>query len=109
MPHTGSGPTMARAFRETAHLPMVIQLSLLVWAYEENYVATAIALQVLHSNLRQPQQFDSLTKLILFSIYLHEYIIVDVRNWYDNPESCKESFDAFCPFWKDHVVFVIYI
>lgn len=39
----GPGPTTLRALRETPYFALVIQLSLLVWTFEVNYLATAIA------------------------------------------------------------------
>lgn len=39
----GPGPTVIRAFQESPYFAMVVQLSLLVWTFEANYLATAIA------------------------------------------------------------------
>ncbi|KAL8869596.1 MAG: hypothetical protein Q9174_004158 [Haloplaca sp. 1 TL-2023] len=39
----GPGPTVLRALQEPPYFAMVIQLSLLAWAFETNYLATAIA------------------------------------------------------------------
>ncbi|KAL8832356.1 MAG: hypothetical protein Q9191_000312 [Dirinaria sp. TL-2023a] len=39
----GPGPTVARAFKESHYFSMVVQLSLLVWTFQTNYLATAIA------------------------------------------------------------------
>lgn len=38
----GPGPTVIRAFQETPYFAMVVQLSLLVWTFDSNYLATAI-------------------------------------------------------------------
>jgi hypothetical protein len=38
-----------------------------------------LALQVLHSKMRQPQQNAPHTKLFLLSTTLHQYVIVDVK------------------------------
>ena len=39
----GPGPTVVRAFQESHYFSMVVQLSLLVWTFQTNYLATAIA------------------------------------------------------------------
>lgn len=39
----GPGPTIVRAFQEPSYFAMVVQLSLLTWAFEANYLATALA------------------------------------------------------------------
>ena len=39
----GPGPTVIRALQETPYFAMVVQLSLLVWTFHANYLATAIA------------------------------------------------------------------
>lgn len=38
----GPGPTVIRAFQETPYFGMVVQLSLLVWTFQANYLATAL-------------------------------------------------------------------
>jgi hypothetical protein len=63
--------------------------------HQPQQLASTTATCINHSNLYQPQQLASLTKLFLFITHLHEYVIVVVRIWYDNQKSCKESFDAF--------------
>ena len=39
----GPGPTVIRALQESPYFAMVVQLSLLVWTFHANYLATAIA------------------------------------------------------------------
>ena len=39
----GPGPTVIRALQESPYFAMVVQLSLLVWTFHTNYLATAIA------------------------------------------------------------------
>ncbi|MCJ1262295.1 hypothetical protein MMC22_002165 [Lobaria immixta] len=39
----GAGPTTIRAFQESPYFAMVIQLSLLAWTFEINFLATALA------------------------------------------------------------------
>ena len=38
----GPGPTVIRAFQEKSYFAMVVQLSLLVWTFNSNYLSTAI-------------------------------------------------------------------
>ena len=38
----GPGPTVIRAFQESPYFAMVVQLSLLAWTFDSNYLATAI-------------------------------------------------------------------
>lgn len=46
----GAGPTVLRAFQEIPYFAMVIQLSLLTWTFEINYLATALA-DALHNRV----------------------------------------------------------
>ena len=39
----GPGPTVLRAFQELPYFSMVVQLSLLVWTFDANYLATALS------------------------------------------------------------------
>ena len=39
----GPGPTVIRAFQDSPYFAMVVQLSLLVWTFHANYLATALA------------------------------------------------------------------